>query len=51
MVAQVTPNQLLCCSKGPDDSANIIRGDEHPKLKDWQGALDLAQLYAAGILS
>lgn len=51
MVAQVTPNQLLCFSKGPDDSANIIRGDEHPKLKDWQGALDLAQLYAAGILS
>jgi predicted ATPase len=51
MVAQVTPGQLLCFSKGPDDSVNIIRGDQHPKLKDWQGALDLAQLYAAGILS
>ncbi len=51
MVAQVTPHQLLCFSKGPDDSANIIRGDMHPKLKDWQGALDLSQLYAAGILS
>lgn len=51
MVAQVTPAQLLCFSKGPDDSVNIIRGDQHPKLKDWQGALNLAQLYAAGILS
>lgn len=51
LVAQVTPHQLLCFSKGPDDSANIIRGDIHPKLKDWQGALDLSQLYAAGILS
>jgi predicted ATPase len=51
LVAQVTPAQLLCFSKGSDDSANIIRGNEHPKLKDWQGALDLAQLYAAGILS
>lgn len=51
MVAQVTPSQLLCFSKGSDDSANIIRGDVHPRLKDWQGALDLSQLYAAGILS
>ena len=51
MVAQVTPSQLLCFSKGPDDSANIISGDIHPRLKDWQGALDLSQLYAAGILS
>jgi predicted ATPase len=51
MVAQVTPAQLLCFSKGPDDSANIIRGDMHPKLKDWQVALDLSHLYAAGILS
>lgn len=51
LVAQVRPRQLLCFSKGPDDSANIIRGDIHPRLKDWQGALDLAQLYAAGILS
>lgn len=51
MVAQVTPSQLLCFSVGPDDSVNIIRGDMHPKLKDWQGALDLSQLYAAGILS
>ena len=51
MVAQVTPSQLLCFSKGPDDSANIIRGDIHPMLKDWQGALNLSQLYATGILS
>lgn len=51
LVAQVTPAQLLCFAKGPDDSVNIIRGDQHPRLKDWQGSLDLARLYAAGILS
>lgn len=50
-VAQVRPDQMLCFAKGPDDSANVIRGDRHPRLRDWRGQLDLAQLYAAGVLS
>lgn len=49
-VAQAQPEQLLCFSKCGDET-DIISGDRHPQLKDWQGSLDLAKLYAAGILS
>ncbi len=50
MVAQATPSELLCFSKN-DGATDIVRGDLHPKLRDWQGKINLAQLYAAGILS
>lgn len=50
LVAQATPSQLLCFGKC-DDATDIVRGDLHPKLKDWHSSVSLAQLYAAGILS
>lgn len=50
LVAQVEPAQLLCFSKSGDET-DIIVGDQHPLLKEWQGKVDLARLYAAGILS
>jgi len=50
LVAQATPAQLLCFAKC-GDATDIVRGDLHPKLKNWQNSVNLAQLYAAGILS
>jgi len=50
-VAQVRPEQLLCFSKTDDDSTDIIRGDRHPRLRDWRNGLNISHLYAAGILS
>lgn len=50
MVAKVTSAQLLCFSKRGDET-DISSGDKHPKLKDWQGSLNLSHLYAAGVLS
>jgi predicted ATPase len=50
-VAQVRPEQLLCFSRGSDGATDILRGDRHPRLRDWRGALNLSHLYAAGILS
>jgi predicted ATPase len=50
LVAQATPAQLLCFAKC-HDATDIVRGDLHPKLKNWQSSVNLAQLYAAGILS
>jgi hypothetical protein len=28
----------------------IVRGDEHPILKEWRGEVDLGELLAGGIL-
>ncbi|MGF1657032.1 MAG: AAA family ATPase [Verrucomicrobiales bacterium] len=50
LVAQVSPEQLLCFSKSGDQT-DILAGNLHPKLKNWKGGIQLSQLYAAGILS
>jgi len=51
LVGLIKPEQFLCFSKTPAGETDIVRGDRHPKLRQWQGELRLAQLFAAGILS
>ena len=42
--------QILCFAKNPSGATSIVRGSEHPKLKDWRGQVNLGTLYAAGVL-
>jgi predicted ATPase len=42
--------QLLCFAKTPSGAVDIVSGDQHPALKNWRGQIDLATLYAAGVL-
>ncbi len=51
LVGLIKPEQLLCFAKTPGGETDIVRGDQHPRLRAWQGELRLAQLFAAGILS
>lgn len=44
------PSQLLCFSRTPAGTVDVVRGDRHPALVDWHGQMDLATLYAAGVL-
>ena len=43
------PEQLLCFSKS-SDGVKIVRGSEHPALRDWQNEVSLGTLAASGIL-
>ncbi|MEW6251686.1 MAG: ATP-binding protein [Planctomycetota bacterium] len=43
------PADLLCFAK-VDGATDIVRGDEHPRLRNWQGGVDLGTLFAAGVL-
>lgn len=45
------PQDLLCFSKTVDGATDIIVGDKHPRLTNWQHEIDLGTLFAAGILS
>ena len=42
--------QVLCFKKTESGATDIVRGDEHPALRDWQGETDLGTLFAAGVL-
>ena len=50
IVGLTKQEQILCFAKNPSGATSIVRGSEHPKLKDWRGQVDLGTLYAAGVL-
>lgn len=41
---------ILCFAKTPDGATDVVRGTEHPALKNWKGSLDLGTLFATGVL-
>ena len=49
LLGMATPEQLLCFMKTPD-GAKIVRGSEHPGLREWRGEVSLGMLAASGIL-
>ncbi len=44
------PANLLCFAKDSSGATDIVSGDEHPRLRNWKGTLDLGTLFAAGVL-
>jgi hypothetical protein len=44
------PRDLLCFAKDEAGASDVVRGDEHPRLREWQGELDLGTLFAGGVL-
>jgi len=42
--------EILCFSRKTNGEADIIAGDRHPSLRDWQGSPNISVLYAAGVL-
>lgn len=49
LLSMAKPEQVLCFSKTPEGT-KIVRGSQHPALKDWQGAVSLGTMIASGIL-
>jgi predicted ATPase len=50
ILSLVEPRQLLCFAKDRDGATDIVRGSEHPMLKEWRGETDLSVLFASGVL-
>ena len=49
VVQQSGIKPLLCFNRGADGTT-IVRGIDHPSLKDWDGEPDLGIVFAAGVL-
>jgi predicted ATPase len=53
LLSLIKPNEagkVLCFAKAKDSSTDIVSGDRHPGLKDWQGDPNLSVLFAGGVL-
>lgn len=46
----VEPHKVLCFAKTEEGATDIVRGSQHPALRDWQGETNLSSLFAAGVL-
>jgi predicted ATPase len=51
IVGMSSLDQVLCFARSPVGGTDIVQGRQHPRLRDWQGAVDLGTLLAAGVLS
>ncbi|HSK76643.1 MAG TPA: AAA family ATPase [Thermoanaerobaculia bacterium] len=49
-LAMAEPEQVLCFAQDGKGATDIVRGSEHPNLKDWKRSTDLGTLFATGIL-
>ncbi|UCC30241.1 MAG: ATP-binding protein [Phycisphaerales bacterium] len=50
VLSRAEPEQLLCFAKTGQGESAVVRGHEHPVLRDWQRGADLGTLFAAGVL-
>ena len=50
LLALVEPNEVLCFEKNRDGATDIVRGNEHPVLADWQGSINMNVLFAKGVV-
>lgn len=50
-VAVANTKQLLCFGRNADGAVDIIPGDSHPHLREWQNETDLGTFFASGILA
>ena len=41
---------VLCFAKDESGATDIVRGSEHPRLREWQGQAPLGTLLASGVL-
>jgi len=44
------PASVLCFAKTSEGATDIVSGKEHPALREWQGEVNLSELFAAGVL-
>ncbi|MCC6411599.1 MAG: AAA family ATPase [Saprospiraceae bacterium] len=51
VLSLVKLEEVLCFAKTKDGVTDIVRGDEHPILKHWDGQPDLSVMFAGGVFS
>jgi predicted ATPase len=50
VLSMAKPEQVLCFARDKTGATDIVRGTDHPRLKDWKGEVDLGTLFAGGVM-
>lgn len=46
----VRPEEAFCFARDADGATDIVRGPDHPHLRDWHGKADMDLLFATGVI-
>lgn len=44
------PEQALCFAKDEEGATDIVRGSDHPRLREWRGSPHMEVLFASGVI-
>lgn len=50
ILSMAEAKSVLCFAKTAEGITDIVRGDQHPALREWRGETNLGTLFAAGVL-
>ncbi len=50
ILSMVDADKVLCFAKTPEGGTDIVSGNNHPALQEWQGETNLGTLFAGGVL-
>jgi predicted ATPase len=50
ILSMAEAESVLCFAKTAEGITDIVRGDQHPALREWHGETNLGTLFAAGVL-
>jgi len=50
-ISLAKPSKILFFTKDEYGLINVVPGNEHPKLREWEGMPDLGTLFASGMLN
>ena len=45
-----SPKEILCFAKSNQGATDVVRGNDHPMLEEWQEAADNGLLFAKGVI-
>ena len=49
-LSKASPEDVICCAKDAEGATDVVRGDCHPIVQEWQGAVNMDVFFAKGVV-
>ncbi len=49
-LSKASPEDVICCAKDAEGATDVVRGDCHPIVHEWQGAVNMDVFFAKGVV-
>ena len=49
-LSKADPEDVLCCAKDDEGATDVVRGDCHPIVQEWKGAVNMDVFFTKGVV-